>query len=216
MSTFSEKPTKKETKNLWYKNYIVLIFVIGLPVFVVIVCIYFIIFSIKIQDATVRDDWYMDGKTLYQDASRDQLSYDLGISGILRFDNNNIQFLLNYPKDSLQSGQLRNQTPLYYPKTLQLNISHATDEQQDQDVILTHQNNNIYHGQITKPLIPARYYLQISTHEHLNWRLTKRERLPIGNVIFQPLDAFESSSGALPDQRNKRGQPSPKLEQIND
>ena len=76
----------KPQANIWYKNYMVLIFVIGLPALVVIVCLYFIYFSIKIQDSTVRDDWYMDGKALYQDASRDQMTYDLGISGVMRIE----------------------------------------------------------------------------------------------------------------------------------
>ena len=63
------KPNKQA--NIWYKNYMVLIFVIGLPVLVVVISLFFIFYSIKIQDSTVRDDWYMDGKTLYQDSSRD-------------------------------------------------------------------------------------------------------------------------------------------------
>lgn len=196
----SNTPAKS---NLWYKNYMVLIFVIGLPVFVVIVCIFFIVYSIKIQDSTVRDDWYMDGKTLYQDASRDQLSHDLGLTGVLRIDGDQLQFELNYPKDSLTSGTLHNGMPLNFPKSLSLHISHATDEQQDQEITLTHTADNRYQGQM-HAAAAGKYYLQISHDDAPNWRLVQTQKLPVANVAFAPLSAFDDAQITLPDQRDKR------------
>ena len=53
--------SNQSISKLWY-NYMVWIFVIGLPLFVVVACIWFVFYSVRIQDSTVRDDWYMDGK----------------------------------------------------------------------------------------------------------------------------------------------------------
>lgn len=196
--------TSTDTRNLWYKNYLVLIFVIGLPVFVVIVCLFFIFYSVKIQDSTVRDDWYMDGKTLYQDASRDQLSYDLGLAGIMRLQNNQVTFELRYPNDSLQSGKLRDGTPLNYPKTLSLRISHATDDKQDQDITLTQINGQSYQGTLLTNIEPAKYYLQVSNDNTPNWRLVQSEKLPINNIVFHALSNFDHTQTTLPDQKDKR------------
>lgn len=196
--------TSIDTRNLWYKNYLVLIFVIGLPVFVVIVCLFFIFYSVKIQDSTVRDDWYMDGKTLYQDASRDQLSYDLGLAGIMRLQNNQVTFELRYPNDSLQSGKLRDGTPLSYPKTLSLRISHATDDKQDQDITLTQIEQNRYQGTLLANIEPAKYYLQVSNNNAPNWRLVQSEKLPINNIVFHALSNFDHTQTTLPDQKDKR------------
>ena len=194
--------------NLWYKNYMVLIFVIGLPVFVVIVCLFFIYYSIKIQDSTVRDDWYMDGKTLYQDASRDQLSYDLGLGGVMRLtpqgDATQVVFELRYPEDSLASGKLRDGSPVSYPDSLSVRISHATDNSKDRDFTLTHTQGGLYQGMVTLDPNPAKYYLQVSNDGKQNWRLLQNEKLPITNIVFYPLSSFKDTQSTLPDQRDKR------------
>lgn len=190
------QPTPKAT-NIWYKNYMVIVFVIGLPIFVLITCIFFIVFAIGIQDSTVRDDWYMDGKALYQDASKDQLTHDLGISGVMRFVGNDVRFELKYPKSALETGQFADGTPLYYPKTLDVGISHATDKTKDKDFVLTHQQDNIYTGTVVLDNdVPAKYYLQINTPKDTQkpWRLMHAQKLPAANVGFAPLPAFDKPS----------------------
>ena len=92
MATQNSTSSVIKTSAPWYKNYMVTIFVIGLPAVVVVACIFFVFFSVKHKDATVRDDWYMDGKTLYQDASKDQLAHDLGAHGVMRFDGDVVTF----------------------------------------------------------------------------------------------------------------------------
>lgn len=185
---------KPKSDNRWYKNYMVLVFVIGLPVFVVIVCIFFIFYAIKHQDSTVRDDWYMDGKALYQDASKDKLAYDIGIAGIMRFldTGGQVVFELNYPAQSVQSGVLRDGTTLTYPKTLSVVISHATDKDKDRDFILTHTQGNIYTGTVNLDThIPAKYYLQVTPNDSPQWRLIHSQKLPAKTVGFVPLAAFD-------------------------
>ena len=201
-------PQSTKTSNIWYKNYMVLIFVIGLPVFVVVVCIFFIIYAIKIQDATVRDDWYMDGKTLYQDASRDQLSHTLELSGVMRLtpanDSTQVDFELRYPSASLSSGKLTDGTPLYYPDTLSVSISHATDKSYDRDFSIQHTEGNHYTGTVNLDSDPAKYYLQVSSEDAHNWRLIQHEKLPKSNIVFLPLASFDSDGNVLPDQRHRR------------
>lgn len=185
-------------KNIWYKNPILLILVLGMPLAMVLICIWFIIFAIKNQDTTVRDDWYMDGKALYQDASKDQLAYDLGVAGIMRFLDNKeassqVVFELNYPAQSTQSGILRDGTPLTYPITLNVVISHATDKNKDRDFMLTHTHDNVYTGTVNlDTTTTAKYYLQITTPKDAThaWRLIHSQKLPATTVSFTPLPAF--------------------------
>lgn len=174
---------KPHSSNIWYKNYFVTVFVIGLPALVVVVCLFFIGYALKIQDSTVRDDWYMDGKALYQDASKDQLAYDLDISGVMRFlSDGRVVFQLNQPNPDF-----------VYPATLSANISHATDKSKDRDFVLTRTHDSTYEGQVQlDTAIPAKYYLQISTPADLPdpWRLIHAQKLPANNVPFAPLPAF--------------------------
>ena len=176
----------------WYKNYMVIIFVIGLPMFVVVACIWFVFYSVQIKDTVVRDDWYMDGKTLYQDVSRDKLAHDLELSGKMTFsDDDKVIFTLNYPKQSLESGKLLDGTPLYYPDELTLSISHATDINRDRDTILKHSKGNQYIAEVSLDKLESKYYVQVSNEGKLNWRLREVGKLPQDHISFEPLKSFD-------------------------
>lgn len=186
---------KQQDSQPWYKNYMVIVFVIGLPAFVVVACIWFVYYSYQIRDSVVRDDWYMDGKTLYHDVSRDKLTYDLDLHGNMQFsDKGDITFYLNYPKQSLQSGKLLNGEPLTYPETLALSISHATDIKKDHDVILQHQSGNKYSAQVDLDPLKAKYYLNVSHDGKDDWRMQDVAQLPYSEVNFNPLPVFEKTS----------------------
>lgn len=171
---------------VWYKSSWLWVFVIGLPLLVMVACICFVIYAIKIQDSTVRDDWYMDGKALYQDASKDQLAYDLGVAGIMRFEGDQVSFDLNYPSHTKPDD-------LRYPKTLAVSISHATNKNNDRDFILTHTQDNHYTAKVSLDPLPAKYYLQINAPKEFGWRLIHAQKLPAHNVAFVPLKAFAPS-----------------------
>lgn len=188
--------TQTPDSQKWYKNYMVTVFVIGLPALVVVACIFFVFFAVKTKDSPVRDDWYMDGKTLYQDASKDQLAYDLGVHGVLRLNGDEVVLELSYPTDRPLPDNA-------YPKTLELTISHATDKNKDQDVTLTHHKDNLYTGKVTIDPLSAKYYIHLN-HTEAKWRLTQSQKLPAQNVALSPLPAFDESKLALPDQRDKR------------
>lgn len=185
-------------KDIWYKNPILMVFVIGLPVFVIVACIFFIIFAISIQDSTVRDDWYMDGKALYQDASKDQLAYDLGVRAVMYFEEEGarqaVRLELKYPNEVGVSGKFADGSAMSYPKEIKAVISHATDKTRDRDFVLTHQTDNIYVGVVGLDLaVPSRYYVQIAPSDNYDkkWRLFQATRLPAKAVGLNPLKAFE-------------------------
>ena len=196
MSTSTSSPDfKHQDSQPWYKNYMVVIFVIGLPAFVVVACIWFVYYSYQIRDSVVRDDWYMDGKTLYHDVSRDKLTHDLDLHGNMQFsDNGDVIFYLNYPEQSLQTGKLLNGAPLTYPDELALSISHATDIKKDRDVILQHQSGNKYSAHVDIDPLKAKYYLQVSSDGTEDWRMQDVAKLPLSEVNFNPLPVFEKTS----------------------
>ncbi|MGM8897635.1 MULTISPECIES: FixH family protein [unclassified Psychrobacter] len=195
MSTPNSSPSfKHQDSQPWYKNYMVVIFVIGMPAFVVIACLWFVYYSYQIRDSVVRDDWYMDGKTLYHDVSRDKLTYDLDLSGKMQFNSNgDITFYLDYPQQSLQTGKLLNGKPLTYPDTLELSISHATDVKKDRDVVLEHQEGNRYSAKVDIDSVKAKYYLQVSNDGKDDWRMQDVAKLPRPEVSFDPLQVFAKS-----------------------
>lgn len=171
---------------VWYKSVWLWVFVIGLPLLVMVACIFFVFYAVKHQDSTVRDDWYMDGKALYQDASKDQLAYDLGVAGIMRFEGDKVSFVLNYPENTRPDDKR-------YPKTLNVSISHATEKAYDRDFVLSHTQDNQYTGQVTLAPLSAKYYLQINAPKEFGWRLIHAQKLPAHNVAFVPLKAFARS-----------------------
>lgn len=195
MSTTNPSPSfKHQDSQPWYKNYMVVIFVIGMPAFVVIACLWFVYYSYQIRDSVVRDDWYMDGKTLYHDVSRDKLTYDLDLRGKMQFTSDgDITFYLDYPQQSLQTGKLLNGEPLTYPDTLELSISHATDVKKDRDVVLEHQQGNKYSAKVDIDSVKAKYYLQVSNDGEDDWRMQDVARLPRSEVSFDPLPVFAKS-----------------------
>ena len=186
---------KHQDSQPWYKNYMVIIFVIGLPAFVVIACIFFVYYSYQIRDSVVRDDWYMDGKTLYHDVSRDKLTHDLDLHGQMQFsDNGDIVFYLNYPEQSLQSGKLLNGEPITYPEKLELSISHATDIKKDRDVILQYQGDNKYTAQTNLDPLKAKYYLQVSNDGKDDCRMQDVAKHPRAEVSVDPIPVFDKTS----------------------
>lgn len=180
-TTTNQQPISK----LWYKNYMVWVFVIGLPIFVVIACIWFVFYSVQIKDSVVRDDWYMDGKTLYADVSKDKLAYDLGLSAQLSINNQIVKLIL-YSAD-------KNFTA---PPKLSVQISHATQIQKDRDFILTRQPNTetiSYLGQVDMDTSKGKYYIMIKNPEN-TWRLQHVQNFPTQDtIVLNPLKTFQGN-----------------------
>lgn len=157
------------------------IFVIGLPLFVVVACIWFVFYSVRIQDSTVRDDWYMDGKTLYADVSKDKLAHDLGLTGQMLISHQAVNFKLEAPASDKFNA----------PEQLAVEISHATQKQKDRDIIVKRLSDGSYAGNVQLDPSKGKYYIVV--HDPANsWRLRAIEELPMEKSIkFKPLTAFD-------------------------
>lgn len=169
----------------WYKNYMIMVFVIGMPLFVVLSCIYLVFYAVQNADSTVRDDWYMDGKTLYADVSKDKLAYDMGLSGTMTIDPTGmVNFTLNPPTKTTQFQP---------PSTLAVNISHATKKDKDRDITLTLKGGQ-YQGKVSLDKDVGKYYIVV--HDEANtWRLRSIAKLPTtASLSFTPLEAFDSKN----------------------
>ncbi len=173
---------KKTPSKLWYKNYMVWIFVIGFPLAMVITCIWFLFYSIKVEDPVVRDDWFMDGKTLYADVSKDKLAHDLDLTGTMNIGKNQtVNFVLNAPA----------QDKFTPPNELMVEISHATQKSKDRDFVVKKLADGSYGGTVDLNPSQGKYYIVI--HDPKNtWRLRAVEHLPTAKAIdFEPLKAFD-------------------------
>lgn len=149
--------------------------------FVVVSCIWFVFYSVKIEDSVVRDDWYMDGKTLYADVSKDKLAYDKGITGVMTILDHDIEFKLNTPTGSQFKA----------PNALKVEISHATQNVKDRDFVVNRGADGTYHGTVSLDPSQGKYYIII--HDPANtWRLRTVQHLPTTEPLnFKPLNAFK-------------------------
>lgn len=177
-SSTSNQPVSK----LWYKNYMVWIFVIGMPLFVVVACIWFVFYSVKIEDPVVRDDWYMDGKTLYADVSKDKLAHDLGLTGVMTVQSSHaVNFQLTAPVSD----------KFVPPAQLVVEVSHATQKQKDRDFSVKRLSDGSYGGTVQLDPTPGKYYIVVHDPAN-NWRLRAIQELPTSKAIsFKPLTAFD-------------------------
>lgn len=183
LASMSKARTKPISK-LWYKNYMVWVFVIALPLLMVALCVALVVYSVREQDSVVRDDWYMDGKTLYADVSKDKLAYDLALSGQLTLHTPDAHFVLNTPTGST----------FVPPQTLKVQISHATQIQKDRDFVMTKAADGVYHGKVTLDDAQGKYYIIIRDPQDA-WRLQARAELPSQRaVVFKPLKAFDAQA----------------------
>lgn len=182
--------TKQPISKLWYKNYMVWVFVIGLPLFVVVACVWFVFYSVKIEDPTVRDDWFMDGKTLYADVSKDKLAHDLGLTGQMTFkiEDPNIKILTSLVNLKLTVPTQDKFTP---PNELLVEISHATQKSKDRDFVVKKLSDGSYGGKVALDDTEGKYYIIV--HDPKNtWRLRAVEQLPTAKmIVFKPLKAFD-------------------------
>lgn len=194
MSTLPQteaKPIAKPISKLWYKNYMVWVFVIGFPLFVVVACIWFVFYSVKIEDPTVRDDWFMDGKTLYADVSKDKLAHDMGLSGQLLLVKDNDPTIKIQPYTVNFSLNVPMQTNFTSPDDLMVEISHATQSSKDRDFLVKKLSDGSYGGKVALDDSKGKYYIIV--HDPKNtWRLRAVEQLPTAKAIaFKPLKAFD-------------------------
>lgn len=171
----SPAPTPAPQKP-WYRHAYVWL-VIGLPLLSVVVSLSFVRTALTHKDDMVRDDWYMDGKTLEQDLSRDRAARDAGIHADIRVQ-----------PDGLIDVQFKAAQATEWPAMMWLNLYHPIHEQQDLKITLKQQDTlGHYQGRSLDVVqLKGKYHAEVEDGGH--WRLQQTVQLPIQTLTLQPVD----------------------------
>lgn len=151
----------------WHKHPWVWALIV-IPVISVILSFTMLWVAINNKDPEVEGDWHKNRKAIEQDFSRDNYASALSINADLSISPNTLTLQLNSPY------QLDNQAR---PSSLQLTLSHPTNQAKDVAFTLKKMLDGRYSSPIHTPL-SGRYYLAINTSV---WRLS--------DMIFLPLEA---------------------------
>jgi hypothetical protein len=158
----------------WYKHpYLWL--VILLPALAVGVSLWFVSMAFLHQDDMVRDDWYMDGKTLQQDLSRDTAAVT-----------SNIHATLSLHPDGTLLVHIDGKAGTNLPALLWLNFYHPTHAKQDQHMTLRATDvAGQYSGTLAAlPTLKGRYHLELEDGNL--WRLQDDIHLPFSKMVLRP------------------------------
>lgn len=171
----SPAPTPAPQKP-WYRHAYVWL-VIGLPLLSVVVSLSFVRTALTHKDDMVRDDWYMDGKTLEQDLSRDRAARDAEIHADIRVQ-----------PDGLIDVQFKAAQATEWPAMMWLNLYHPIHEQQDLKITLKQQDTlGHYQGRSLDVVqLKGKYHAEVEDGGH--WRLQQTVQLPIQTLTLQPVD----------------------------
>lgn len=178
-----------KTPTPWYKVPHVWLIII-LPAVAVVASINFVILSFKTSDSLVRDDWYMDGKTVKQDIGRDVLAANLGLAGSMALS----------PTGQLNLSLNAASAKFAPAKELAVNLIHATEKSADvaAKVALVGDTSNQhmqYVGQLpeNKPTnaLKGKYYVELTDGK---WRLRSEAVLPTSQLKFKPLAIYQENT----------------------
>lgn len=141
----------------WYRQFW-LWFVIALPATSVITGLTMLTIAIKNADDVVADNWYREGRAINRSLEAEQRARQYGI-----------RVVLAPQSQGRWSIRLQSNTPLPWPKTLELMLRHPT--QADKDILahLIHRGDGEY--ETSDALLPGDWHLVLlDTH----WRLQQR------------------------------------------
>lgn len=157
MDTTAEKP--------WYRQFWPW-FIMALPASSVVAGISTVVIAVKNQDALVRDDWYKEGRAINQNMARDETAGRLGISADVRMDALTGEVTVDLKnKDGTYSS----------PAQLQLVLSHPTQAEADQHLVLLRSNDGNYRGHLHNAL-QGRFDVELGDPE---WRLLSSRTFPL-------------------------------------
>lgn len=143
----------------WYR-YPMVWMIVGIPFSAIIMGVIMIWLAVTTDDGLVADDYYKQGMAINRDLHRDALAQEYALSAVLEMNeaDNLIRINLVFDKGSLEN----------YPDTLQLKLQFSMHARNDLDLVLNHGQADNYIGMIKQPLIPGKWYLELSQGE---WRL---------------------------------------------
>jgi len=168
-----------ETSKPWHK-YPLVWMMLSIPFSAVIMGVVMIWLAIDTDDGLVADDYYKQGMAINSVISRDKKAGELGLSAIIEFDKSARIIRLTFDKGLLES----------YPKSIPLQLQHATRENSDVTVILDHGMGDQYIGHVGKDISDGIWYFEISDKKDMNtgWKLNARHHVRANNVIHLQSD----------------------------
>ena len=163
-----------EANEPWHKHPLVWM-MFSIPFSAVIMGVVMIWLAIDTEDGLVADDYYKLGMEINRVISRDKKADELGLSAVIEFDNSARIIRLQFDKGLLES----------FPKSLPLQLQHATRENSDITVLLDHGMADQYIGHLKRPISEGIWYFEIADKSDADtgWKLNARHHVRAKNVI---------------------------------
>lgn len=167
-------------KNKPWHSYPLVWMMIAIPFSAVIMGVVMIWLAVDTDDGLVADDYYKLGLEINRVISRDKKAAELGVSAIIEFDNSTRVIRVLFDKGSLKT----------FPKSLPLQLQHATRENSDVTVLLDHGIDNQYIGHVKQKISEGIWYFEISGGNEAvdDWKLNARSHVRLNNVIHLQSD----------------------------
>jgi len=148
---------------------------IAIPFSAVIMGVIMIWLAVDTNDGLVADDYYKQGLEINRVISRDKKAAELGLSAVIEFDNSARIIRIAFDKGSLEA----------FPKSLPLQLQHATRENSDIAVLLDHGIADQYIGHVKQSITEGIWYFEISgtSSDNEEWKLNARSHVRAKNVI---------------------------------
>ncbi len=155
----------------WYKQFWPW-FLIGLLLWSFAMGTTFLVVSIRSFDGMVQEDYYKHGRAINMVLAKQQLAAELGLEAELVVDD------LSGDVAVTLEGEDR-------PEALLLELIFPTEDDRDHTMLLHHQRDGHYVGQLERQL-QHRWYLHLQPvgQEAAEWRLTGEARFPEGGPIM--------------------------------
>lgn len=158
-----------EPSKPWHKHPLVWM-MIAIPFSAVIMGVVMIWLAVDTDDGLVADDYYKQGLEINRVISRDKKAAELELSAIIELDNSAKVIKVKFDKGVLKS----------FPKSLLLNLQHATRENSDITVRLDHGIDKQYIGHVVQPITEGVWYFEIADAD---WKLKTRSHVRSKTVI---------------------------------
>lgn len=166
----------------WYKHPHLWL-VICLPIISVVVSLSFARTAFLNKADIVRDDWYMDGKALQQDMSRDTAAAAA-----------NLRAQININPQGQIDAMLSHNPNTAVPPQLDLYFFHPIKAEKDHKISLNRLEDGHYRGQLDAELLkPSNYHVELDGHL---WRLSGRVDLPLASFELLPLATVSAELAA--------------------
>jgi len=158
-----------ETCKPWHR-YPLVWMMIAIPSSAVFMGVILLWLAIDTDDGLVADDYYKQGLEINRVIIRDKKAAELGVSAVIKFDNNNRVINLDFNKGALT----------VFPDTLQLSFQHATRANSDVVVNMNHGIDNQYVGNIKEALTEGIWYFELVDED---WKINARSHVQKQNEI---------------------------------